>query len=581
MSAASSTAAGRAAIIVLAAALTPLAARAQNFDRVIPSPPPPSTPPPVEAPPPPPKLSEDQTVVLPRLNGLVFVASPGALQPAGVAPPPSGLAAPGLPLLSTPEFTRLAGAYLGRPLTRADLDRLAATVRAAYRTAGRPFMDVVVPPQNIENGVVQVVVTEFRVGQVTISGNRYFSSKTIQRLGGVEGGEVLTLPLMRSALDAYNQNAFLSVDAVLRPGAEAGSSDLVLTARDRRPLRVYAGYDNQGVRTLGRDEWNVGFNWGNVLGRGSTFSYQYTRSFTGRYTSHSFSDVVPVNGGDRLLFFGAYATQKPEMGAVFDSVGHSGQFSARYAHPVVGAGAVKQILQLGVDYKTVDNTLEFLGFRLLDTDVELVQFTTIYSLSATDRAGQTDVENAAVLSPGDLAPHNGDVEVGSLVPGARSFYAYDRVSVTRTTQMPKGATWIARGVAQIASGNLPYSEQLGGGGLGSVRGYDTNIALGSNGVVLSQELRSPSFSLSRAFGANGDLDDRLQLGVFVDYAKLDQPRSFPDLADEAELASVGLNAHYTIGRMFALQLEWGWQLRTAPGAAGKGDQVAVVMSLGF
>ena len=576
----SPAAVGRAALIVLAAATAPLAARAQNFDRVIPAPPPPAPPPAVRSPPPAPPPSEDKTILLPRLNGLVFVTGPQAVQPAGLASPPTGLAAPDLPLLSTPEFTRAAGSYLGHPLTRADLDRIASLVRAAYRAAGRPFMDVAVPPQNIENGVVQVVVSEFRIGEVTISGNQHFSSKTIRRLGGLESGETLTLPLMRRALDAYNQNAFMTVDAVMRPGAETGLSDVALTVHDRRPLRVYAGYDNQGVRTLGREEWNAGFNWGNVLGRGSTFSYQYTRSVSGRYTSHSFSDVVPLGGGDRLLFFGAYATQKPEIADAFDSKGHSGQFSARYAHRVVGAGSIKQTLQVGVDYKKVDNTLEFLGFRLLDSDVEIVQFPVIYTLSATDRRGQTDVENAMVLSPGDLAPHNGDVEIGSLVPGARSSYAYERISLTRTTQMPRGAIWVIRGVAQLASGNLPYSEQLGAGGIGSVRGYDTNIALGSNGVILSQELRTPSLSPARAFGVN-DADDHLSFGLFMDYAKLDQPKTYPDLIDEAELASVGLSVHYTVGQAFAVQLEWGSQLRKAPGAARKEDQIAIVTSLGF
>ncbi|WP_197026730.1 ShlB/FhaC/HecB family hemolysin secretion/activation protein [Caulobacter sp. UNC358MFTsu5.1] len=569
-----------AAMIVALAASAPLVARAQDFERVIPRPPQPATPPPVQPPPPASPPSQDRTVLLPRLEGLVFVPDPGSVQPAGVAPPPTGLATADLPLLSTPAFTRQATDYLGKPLTRADLDKITALVRAAYRKAGRPFMDVTAPPQNIQNGVVQIVVTEFRVGEVTIAGNRHFSSETVRRLGGLDSGEPLTLARMRGALDGYNQNAFLTVDAVLRPGAETGLSDVALTAHDRFPFRVYAGYDNQGVTTLGRDEWNVGFNWGNVFGRGGTFSYQFTQSFSGRYTSHSFSDVVPLVDGDRLLFFGAYAIQKPRVAREFGSKGHSGQFSGRWAHPVIGPGPIKQTLQIGFDYKRVDNTLEFLGFRLLDTDVEIVQFPVIYSLTATDRAGQTDLENLAVLSPGELAPHNGDREMRLLVPGGDATYAYDRFSATRTTTLPKGFTWIARGVAQIASGNLPYSEQLAAGGIGSVRGYDTNIALGSNGVILSTEMRFPTIRVGQALGRPG-LDDRLQLGVFVDYGKFEQPTDFPDLADEAELASLGFNLRYVVDRHFALQLEFGSQLKPAPGQAHKASQFAVSTSIGF
>ncbi len=570
----------RAAVIAALVSSAPLAARAQDFERVIPRPPQPATPPATPKAPPPTPASQDQTVLLPRLEGLVFVPDPGSVQSGGVAIPPTGLSTAGLPLLSTPAFTRLAQGYVGKPLTRADLDKIAALVRSTYRAAGRPFMDVATPPQNIQNGVVQVVVTEFRIGEVTITGNRHFSSETVRRLGGLDSGEPLTLARMRGALDAYNQNAFLTVDAVLRPGAETGLSDVALTAHDRFPFRVYAGYDNQGVTTLGRDEWNIGFNWGNVFGRGGTFSYQYTESFSGRYISHSFSDVAPLDNGDRLLFFGAYAIQKPRVAREFGSEGHSGQFSARWAHPVVGPGAIKQTLQVGVDYKRVDNTLEFLGFRLLDTAVEIVQFPVIYSLTATDRAGQTDIENLAVLSPGELSPHNGDREMRALIPGGDATYAYDRVSATRTTMLPKGFTWIARGVAQLASGNLPYSEQLAAGGIGSVRGYDTNIALGSNGVILSQEIRFPTVRVAQALGRPG-LDDRLQLGMFVDYGKFDQPKAFPDLSDEAELASLGFNLRYVVDRHFALQLEFGSQLKAAPGEAHKASLIAVSTSVGF
>ncbi|MBS0967259.1 hypothetical protein JK165_14495, partial [Acetobacter okinawensis] len=37
-------------------------------------------------------------------------------------------------------------------------------------------MYVSIPPQNISNGVVQIVVTEYRLGTVKTAGNHWFSN---------------------------------------------------------------------------------------------------------------------------------------------------------------------------------------------------------------------------------------------------------------------------------------------------------------------------------------------------------------------------------------------------------------------
>lgn len=555
-------------------------AQAQDFERRLPKQPPNQPPPEVPAPPPENAAADDATQVLPELKGLVFVNGTGGLQPAGIAADAAGngVEIRGLPLLANPAFDAAVRPYLGRPLTRGDLNAIVRIVQDTYRAGEHPFMDVGAPPQNVQSGVVQIVVTEYRVGAVEVTGNRHFSTPLIKGMSDLRSGEVLTLPRLRAALDDYNQNPFLTVDGVVRPGRDTGTTDLVLEAHDRFPLRVYAGYDNQGVPTLGRDEWFVGFNWGNVLGTGQILSYQFTRSFEGQYMSHSASDVIPLSPNDRLIFFGAYAIQKPEFSDVFDSTGHSGQVSARFVHNMRGPGTVRTSMQFGMDYKRADSNLEFLGFRLLDTAVEVFQFPVIFTGTIEDRHGQTVLENQTVISPGGLTSHNTDADLQQLVPYAKATYAYDRISITRTTYFPHGINWVVRGMAQFATSNLPYSEQLSAGGLGSVRGYDPNQALGSEGVLLKTELNSPSFHL---VASSGDFADQVQFGVFFDYGKVWQRRRFPDSPKNAELASVGGKVHYTLGRYLDIEVDLGRQLQKAPFARDKDTRLAVLATVGF
>jgi hemolysin activation/secretion protein len=566
----------RCAALAVAAVLVPTSALAQDFQRVVPKQPPAvplpplTVPPPVAAP-----AADDQILLLPELKGVVFVNGTPALRPEGIAAR-SGIVVRDVPFLARADVTALLQPMLGRPLTRAGLEAIARIVREAYRAGEHPFVDVSVPPQNVASGVVQIVVTEYTVGAISVSGNRYFSSNRIRGMADLKPGETLTLPRLRQALDGYNSNPFLTVNAVAKPGGQTGATDIALEAKDRLPVRLYAGYDNQGVPSLGRDEWYVGGNWGNVFGTGQILSYQFTRSFEGRYTSHSASDVIPLGPRDRLLLFGAYAIQNPDLGAIFNSEGRSAQVSGRYVHDLPGSPRLKHSLQFGVDYKRTNNNLDFLGFRILQSEAEIFQFPLTYSATFTDRHGQTVLENTFVFSPGGITPHNDDASLNLLVPFSNATYGYDRISLTRTTFLPHAMSWIVRAMFQAASSNLPNSEQLGGGGIGSVRGYDPNTALGSNGVVFNTELRSPPFSL---FGKKAG--DHMQLGAFFDYANLWQVRNYPDVPHKNELASVGVNLNYSVRRNLDFQVQLGSQLMDAPFATSRATRAAVIVTIGF
>lgn len=555
---------------------------AQDFDRVIPRPPEPETTPalPEVAPTP---LSQDQTVLIPALRGVVIIGNPEAVREAGVDPSavPQGVSVEGIPFLDQSALQARLQPYLGQPLTRARLDEITRAVDEIYRQSERPFVNISVPQQNVQAGVIQLVVTEYRVGEITVEGNRHFSTRQILRMADLQPGDTMTLPVLREALADYNSNPFLAVSAVTRPGAETGESDIVLEARDRFPVRVYAGYDNQGVPSLGRDEWFVGFNWGNAFGLGQILSYQYTESFEGRYKSHSLSHVIPLNPDMRVLLFGAYAEQRPFIAEIFDTKGKSGQASGRFSFDLPNEGDVEQTLQAGLDYKRADSNFEFAGFRLLDTAVEVFQFPLSYTLTVPDSAGSTAIEQMLVFSPGDVTKYNTDEAMRQLVPGADSTYAYYRLSLTRTTKLPNEMSWIVRAMGQLASSNLPYSEQLGAGGIGSVRGYDTNTALGSEGVLLSTELRFPTFDVLPTLGAGGWADDGLQLGLFLDYAWLRQHDRIPDLERSQELASAGVNLNYVLTRYASLQMAVGTQLITPPGQRNRDTRAAIVATVSY
>jgi hemolysin activation/secretion protein len=562
-------------LAALLAGLAPSLALAQDYSRIAPQVPaapagPSLTPPaaPVAAP-------ASTRVILPVLKGLVFLADPHDVVAAGRASP--GIHATGLPLLAEPGFSAEVAPFLGKPASLADLETIGRLANAWYRSHDRPFVSVDLPPQNISAGTVQLVVTEYRLGQVQVSGNRWFSSEDLRRESGFVPGQSLVLPDVQGGLDRLNANPFRTVNMTFQPGVAPGTTDVTLRTQDRLPLHLYAGYDNQGVPSLGREEWNVGGSWGNLFGLGQILSYQFTRSFSGRYNAHSLSWTIPLPWQDQLLVFGSYAEEQPNIGTDFGQTGHSGQASLRYVHPLPrrdwGGHTLTQDVQLGYDFKTTDSNLEFDGLSVFATEAETDQFPMIYDASLADGWGETSLENQLVISPGGLTGANTNAASEALVPGSAADYLYDRIALTRVTLLPRGFSWIAQLTGQLADRNLLDSEQLGAGGEGSVRGYDTDTALGSEGVLVSNEVRTPAVSLA-------DRDSE-QVGVFWDWGHVSQVRTIPDLPMSATLSSAGVDLHAALGRYLDAKFDLGWRLRNAPGDPDHGAFADIAVVAGF
>jgi hemolysin activation/secretion protein len=571
--------------IGLAVALSPVLAFGQAYDRVAPKAlpdKPPAVPPlPPEASPVP---TSDQ-VVLPALKGLVFIPDPAALHKEGL-PGVTGISAPGLPLLAGPDFAAKLSPFIGQKLTLGDIGKIAETVTGWYKVHDQPFMSVTVPPQNITSGVIQVVVTQYRIGAVKAEGNEWFSSDLLVRESGMQPGQTLKLIDVQDGLVRLNGNAFRSVSTVFQPGAEPATTDIILKTEDRLPLRLYASFDNAGTANLGRGEWGVGANWGNAFGLDQQIAYQFTRSISTRFNAHSLSWTAPLPWNDKLLIFGSYEEETPDIGPDLDEAGKSGQAGLRYVHPLPsviladGVGLSGDV-QAGYDFKTTNNNLEFGGLQVFATTTEIDQFPLIVDATETDPYGETNLANQFVFSPGGITTGNTDKAFRAALAHSSADYVYDKVTLTRTTTLPAKFSWVARVTGQVANGNLQSSEQLTDGGPGSVRGYYTDAAIGSEGVLISQEIRTPSISLSKLLNQTLPVDDQAQFGAFWDYGHVSQVTAVPDQVNSATLSSLGLDLHLTLDRYFDLRFDVGWQLRAAPGADGRSTFSDIAVTAGF
>ena len=583
----------RSGLTVLLLSVLPAFAHAQAYERIAPHQPPAPTTSllvlPVQATKP---ADRSNTVLVPQLKGLIFVDNSQSVILNGVPDTQIGIHQQGLPRLATPEFADKISPFLGHKLTMASLNEISRITQDWYRIHGRPFLSVTIPPQNISNGIVQIVVTQYRVDSVRVVGNRWFSSNLIRRESGLSHGQTLDLANVQADMRLLNANDFRTVNAIFSPGAQQGTTDVTLQTKDHFPIYIYGTYDNQGVPNLGRREWGAGVVWGNAFNCGQVLSYQFTRSVTGQYNAHSVNWTVPLPWRDKIMVFGSYSTERPNLGAAgeyFNESAHSGQASFRYVHnlPSVELNSFVSLIsdvQVGYDFKTTNNNLEFGGTKVFNGKAEIHQFPIILDATESDGVGQAVFQDELDLSPGDLTGSNNNTAFEKLVPGSSASYYVNQISLTRRTFLPDNFSWTSRVLGQFTNHNQMYSNQLALGGMYSVRGYDTDTVLGSEGIIIQNEVRTPAFSLIRLakLASNVIPNDAEQLGVFFDYGHVSQVRPISGEVNAADLSSVGFDLHTTMGRYLTLAWDVGWRLHDSPTDGGRGKAFGdVSMSIGF
>jgi len=556
----------RVTLLCLTLALTSFGtlARAQDFSREGPKPVPPVAAPATLANGAPGKPPDDAQVLLKNLKGVVFVPTPAGVAVNGTEA--QGVVLRGVTVPAPARFTACVQPYLGQTLTRGKLNALIADVISFYRRHDHPIVDVIVPQQEITNGVVQLVLLEGRVGSVTVAGNRWFSSKEIRSGVRLQSGDAISAHRLQGDIDWINQNPFHSTDVVYHPGNDLGETDIVLQTTDRFPVRFYGGYEDTGNAATGFDRYEAGFNWGDAfqLGLGQQLNYQYTTSGDGQsLRSHAGSYVIPLPWRHTLTFFGSYADTKGEIPPLLALKGRSYQISGRYAIPLptltLDPVTLKQTFSFGFDYKYNNNSLEFGGAGAGSTLVDVDQFVMAYDGSQTDPYGQTTINDSLYVSPGNWGGNNNDAAFAASHPGANSDYVYDTLTLQRVTKLPENFSLVLRGTLQFSNSNLTPSEQLGFGGYDTVRGYDEREVNTDEGYVFSTELRSPPISLGEMFDCAA-FQDQLQFLAFWDTGSAYNHSPLAGETSQIGLSSVGAGVRYTINSYVSVRFDYGFQL---------------------
>lgn len=484
----------------------------------------------------------------------------------------------GSALIPAAELEARLAAFNGRS-TLERLRAAAAAVQDAYRQAGWGGVVAFLPEQDLKDGVVKIRVVEGKLGTVTVEKNKQFSRDNIlASLPSLKTGATPPVRRIDAEIQLANENPAKTVQVLLQPGAQPGTVAAAVTVQEQPVQRFSARLDNTGGKSIGR--WRAAFGWqhANVADADHVFAAEYqtapqdpaaVRVLSGSYRA-------PLYG--RAMAFDAYAAwSNVDAGKVGSAAGDL-QFSgkgviagARLAAYLPRWGNVDQRLIGGLEWRDYQNscTIDGLpqgacGAAGASVSVQPLSLTYTAQASGDWRWGLSAGVHHNLATGGS---HAAQSDFDAVRSGSQRRYTLLRSQAHLTIPVGEGSGLSARVSTQYSREPLVPGEMFGGGGAGTVRGFEERELSGDSGAVLTLEWTGADIAESAFSWKGADL----RLVAFADAAYLANRDDAPCMAGrhECHMGSLGTGLRLAWSTL-QLRLDVARAMSTGPITA-KGD----------
>lgn len=466
-------------------------------------------------------------------------------------------------LLPASELERVFAPYTGQNKNFGDIQHALESLEAAYRDRGYGVVQVLLPEQDITQGIVQFRVLQPRVGSVLIEGNTHFDDQNIRRsLPTVKEGDVPNSKEIARNLQLVSEHPLKQTNVLLRSGAEENQVDVSIKVTDDKPWRGFLTLDNTGTSETGHTRLGLGLQHSNMFNRDHTLTAQYVTSPTDpdQVAIYAAGYRIPFYGLDSSLdLIAGYAdVDSGTVQGLFNVSGSGTVVLARWNYYLPRWGEVEHKLGLGLDYRAYQNDVLF-------EEQNIVPDVTVHPASITygglRRMAAAELSFYGTLSANITGGKDGDdAAFEASRTGATANYTILRYGFNYVRQF--GNEWQTRlGFnGQYTDDALVSGEQFGIGGPDTVRGYPLREVANDRGYSTQLELYTPDFS-----GKMG-LPDKYRIRglAFYDFGQVDRNKAQPGEVDHSVLASTGLGVRFNYGKLVSLRFDAADILKSTP-----------------
>lgn len=469
----------------------------------------------------------------------------------------------GVTIYEHEELQKVYEDKLGQTISLSDLYGIAEDLTKKYRNEGYILTRVVVPPQTIDAGLVQLRVVEGYVDNIEIRTDKESSADLIREYTNYLKGPLRSRNLERVLL-LINDLPGINARSVLSPSkTKTGAADLlIIVERDRFDADI--GINNFGTRFLGPVQTSASASANSIFGFNERLTAQVVVAWDNEeelkeleYGALRYEQPIGKYG-TRLIVSGNAASTEP--GYTLDELGvkgHTKGYTVAVSHPFVRSRTFNVNTQVSFDYLNL-NSKDGLGNPVVEDNIR--------ALRLGGRVEYMDQFLGLSFNTLDLTLSRGiDVfgatkgsDVNVTRPDADPKFLKLEVELQRLHKISNSVNLLIAGRGQLSNAPLLSSEEFGFGGINYGRGYDSSEILGDEGMagkveIQWQEPREISFL------------DSYQLYGFYDAGRIwnDDPGISLDLKKET-LTSAGFGMRANVTDQLTADLLLGFPINKTP-----------------
>lgn len=390
-------------------------------------------------------------------------------------------------LFDTATLHALVAAAEGRSLTLQQLEELARQISAHYQANGYPVSQAIVPAQTIKDGIVTIQVVEARLGKVVLDNQSRASTSLLQAtLAPLQAGGPVEQAGIEHALLLISDIAGLTVNAVLKPGEQTATSDLVATVQPRPFVSGDVQIDNLGNPVTGRERLGATVTLNTPLGLGDALSLSALTSGSGMRIGLLDYESVVTGSGTRLGAF--YSTLRYKLGGDFKALGGHGTadtWGLRARHTFARSRSFNLYGQVQAESLNLRDRVDSVGIQS-ERRVEALSA----SLSG-DRRDASGLNFWRLVLSGGQVRFNDAVaqQADAVTTQTRGGFHKWNLSFTRLHGLGASTSALLNLTGQWTPANLDPSQKMSVGGAYNVRAYDMGSLSADSGYTATAELR--------------------------------------------------------------------------------------------
>lgn len=463
----------------------------------------------------------------------------------------------------------------GRTIVLDDLRQAAQKLEDLYRAKGFFLTRVFISPQQVRDGVLEVRVLEGYVGAAFVEAPNQPSRHHVEKfLQPVIGRRPAQFRDLEDRLLMINDTPGLSANSVLRQGADAGSSEILVTAA-KLPNSYRASFGNTGSETLGPTSYGVGATLNQPFARPGALDIDLSaaggklnelRSVSMRYAS-------PVGHGGAVLTMGGLLAYARPGGAVAALEIRSRVISinSRLRVPLLRSRA--NSVYLDSDLTVNRSRTEALGQPLIDDRTTVAQAGLTWQ--QVDWLKGTTTVTLAISHGLNLFGAIDRADPLASVQGFKPDFTKLSYSLQRTQTLAPRLSFQFNVQGQYTADRLLSGELISFGGPQLGRGYDPSVVAGDRGVGLLGEVQY------RLPVNLGKLTDSFALYGFGDWARTTSLAAGPSPEITDHISSAGCGVRVVLYGHALMDMQLADARGTVGGGAGHAPRFNVTASLFF